>query len=91
MGLPHPDGSPPPPPTDVDEPRKTPPLPSRARTLMRAIAIVSVFVFAGSMLMWVRTDPGPDWTECWTELLVVPGFVLGIIVAAADYLWQRRH
>ena len=58
---------------------------------MRAIAIVSVFVFAGSMLMWVQIESSNGVTVAWTELLVVPGFVLGVIVAAADYLWQRRH
>ena len=87
MGIPHPGGSP----ADTDDPRKTPPLRTRGRALMRAIAIVSVFVFAGSMLMWVQIESSNGVTVAWTELLVVPGFVLGVIMAAVDFLWQRRR
>ena len=87
MGIPHSGASP----ADMEDPQKTPPLRSRGRALMRAFAIVSVFVFAGSMLMWVQVESSNGLTVAWTELLVVPGFVLGVVVAAADYLWQRRR
>ena len=87
MGSSHPEA----PPADPGDPRKTPPLRSGSRTLMRAIAIVSVFVFAGSMTLWVRFEEGDSFTVWWVELLVVPAFVLGVIVAAADYLWQRQR
>lgn len=86
MSTPQPGGSP----ADTDDPRKTPPLRTRGRALMRAFAIVSVFVFAGSMLMWVQIESGNGVSVAWAELLVVPGFIIGVLVAAVDYLWQRR-
>jgi hypothetical protein len=58
---------------------------------MRAIAIVSVFVFAGSMAFWIRTDSVDGSGEWWAELLVVPAFAIGLVVAVADYLWQQRR
>ncbi len=87
MGISHSGGSP----NSADDLGKTPPLRTGGRSLMRAIAIVSVFVFAGSMTLWVRPDFGDGPIEWWIELLVVPAFFIGLLVATTDYLWQRRH
>ncbi len=73
-----------------EEPSRIPPRPLPGRALWRAFLIVSVFVFASSLLMMVVGVGSEPWFEWWTGLLVIPGFFLGVVVAAVDYVRGRR-
>ena len=77
--------------SSVDESARTPPRRLPGAALWRAFLIVAVFVFASSLLMMVTGVGTETWFGWWTELLVVPGFFLGVLVAIGDYLWQRSR
>ena len=91
MATPNDQGAPTEPgtPSDEGEPPKTPPRPVRGLKVLRAVLIVAVFTFAGTMFLEIRSEQGGSWSVSWSELLVVPGFLLGLAVAAADFIWQR--
>ena len=78
-------------PSEVERPERTPPLRLPGQALWRGFLIISVFVLASSLLTVAVDLDSEPWSTWWIEILVVPGFVLGLVVAIVDYARRRSR